>query len=262
MAALRVEGMSSGYGQLSVLHDVDLEIGEGEIVAVVGPNGAGKSTLLKAIFRLLPLHGGSIHYAGHDLGSLGPGRLAKLGMALVPQDSNTFPDLTVADNLAVGLLGVSGRAQARRIAEILEIYPALADRKRQRASTLSGGERQMLAMASAVITEPAFLALDEPTTGLAPAILKERIDDIVRYRSQGATVLWVVEENPMLCLPHVDRVYVMSSGVLSEPRPAADLLDEAELQKMFFGVSDDKGPTEPEPATGSSPESEREEAPR
>ena len=234
---LRVEGLSSGYGQLSVLHDVDLETDEGEIVAVVGPNGAGKSTLLKAIFRLLPLHAGSVSFAGHDLGSLGPGRLAKLGMALVPQEGSTFPDLTVTDNLAVGLLGLSNRAQSRRIAEVLEAYPALAERRRQRASTLSGGERQMLAMASAVITKPRFLALDEPTTGLAPAILKERIDDIVRYRSEGATVLWVIEENPMLCLAHVDRVYVMSSGVLSASRPAADLLDESALQELFFGVS-------------------------
>lgn len=237
-SGLVLDGVSSGYGQLSVLHNVNLQIDEGEIVAIIGPNGAGKSTLLKAVFRLLPLHSGSVHFGGRSIGGLSPGRLAGLGMAFVPQGGNTFPDLTVYDNLAVGLLGESKRAQTRRVSDILDAYPALAARRRQRANTLSGGERQMLAMASAVITDPSFLALDEPTTGLAPAIVKERIDDIVQFRDRGATVLWVIEESPLLCLPHVDRVHVMNSGVLSPSRPASDLLDESVLQSMFFGVAE------------------------
>lgn len=239
MAAIKLTDVSSGYGQLSVLHDVSMEIEAGEIVAIIGPNGAGKSTLMRAIFRLLPLHSGSIRLGDTELGSLATGRLAQLGMALVPQGGNTFPDLTVADNLSLGLLQESSKEQAERIADVFEAFPALAERRRQRASTLSGGERQMLAMASAMITDPTFLALDEPTTGLAPAIVRDRIDDILRYRERGTTVLWVIEESPLLCLPHVDRVYVLNSGVLSESRPASDLLDESALQAMFFGVADD-----------------------
>ncbi|MFT7476629.1 MAG: branched-chain amino acid transport system ATP-binding protein [Verrucomicrobiales bacterium] len=239
MTGIELKGVSSGYGQLSVLHDVTMEIETGEIVAIIGPNGAGKSTLLRAIFRLLPLHSGSIRFGDTELGDLQAGRLAQLGMGLVPQGGNTFPDLTVADNLSVGLLHESSKAQAKKIAEVFEAFPRLAERRRQRASTLSGGERQMLAMASAMITDPKFLALDEPTTGLAPSIVRERIADILRYRELGTTVLWVIEESPLLCLPHVDRVYVLNSGVLSESRPASDLLDESALQAMFFGVAND-----------------------
>lgn len=242
MAAIKLTDVSSGYGQLSVLHGVSMEIEAGEIVAIIGPNGAGKSTLMRAIFRLLPLHNGSIRFGDTELGNLPTGRLAQLGMALVPQGGNTFPDLSVVDNLSLGLLQESAKEQAKRIDDVFETFPALADRRRQRASTLSGGERQMLAMASAMITDPKFLALDEPTTGLAPSIVRDRINDILSYRERGTTVLWVIEESPLLCLPHVDRVYVMNSGVLSESRPAADLLDESALQAMFFGVADETDP--------------------
>lgn len=245
MSAIKLTDVSSGYGQLSVLHSVSMEIEAGEIVAIIGPNGAGKSTLMRAIFRLLPLHNGSIRFGDTELGNLATGRLAQLGMALVPQGGNTFPDLSVVDNLSLGLLQASAKEQAERIDDVFKTFPALADRRRQRASTLSGGERQMLAMASAMITDPKFLALDEPTTGLAPSIVRDRIDDILSYRERGTTVLWVIEESPLLCLPHVDRVYVMNSGVLSESRSAADLLDESALQAMFFGVADETDPASP-----------------
>ena len=157
-------------------------------------------------------------------------------MAYVPQEGSTFPELTVYDNLAVSLLRESPLAQIRRINEMLESFPALQELRRARAGTLSGGERQMLAIASAMISGPRFLALDEPTTGLAPSIVQERIADIVAVRERGTSVLWVIEESPMLCLPHVDRVYVLNSGVLGASQPAADMLDEELLQATFFGI--------------------------
>lgn len=234
---LNLKDVESGYGNLPILHGVSLEVEPAEIVAVIGPNGAGKTTLMKTIFGLLPTKGGQMNFAGQDLTRLNTPARAGLGMAYVPQESSTFPELTVYDNLAVSMLTASKGMQARRIREMLELFPALGELRRARAGTLSGGERQMLAIASAMITKPQFLALDEPTTGLAPSIVAARIKDITAAREAGATVLWVIEESPMLCLPHVDRVYVMNSGELGASQPASELLDEELLQATFFGVA-------------------------
>lgn len=238
---LRVEALEAGYGGFPVLHGIDLEVAAGEIVAVVGPNGAGKSTLLKTIFRLLAPSGGSVSFEGTDLKRHPTHSLAELGMGYVPQENNTFPDLTVRDNLAVALRGSSPMEIRRRVSETAESYPALRDRFGQNASTLSGGERQMLALASAMINGPRFLALDEPTTGLAPSIVRERIDDILRIRDAGTTLMWVIEESPLVCLPHCDRVYVMRAGVLSDPVSSTEVLEDAALQSLFFGI-DHTGP--------------------
>ena len=234
--SLVLSDVDSGYGDLPILHGVSLEVAPAEIVAVIGPNGAGKSTLLKTLFGLLTVRGGTMTFGTEDLGPTSPGARARLGMAYVPQEGSTFPELTVYDNLAVSLLRETPRTQVRLIGEMLESFPALQELRRARAGTLSGGERQMLAIASAMISEPRFLALDEPTTGLAPSIVQERIADIVAVREQGTSVLWVIEESPMLCLPHVDRVYVMNSGVLGPSQPAEDMLDEELLQATFFGI--------------------------
>ncbi len=233
---LRVRGLDAGYGGFPVLHGVDLDVSAGEIVAVVGPNGAGKSTLLKTIFRLLPAQAGSVRFDGADLRRTPAHGLAAMGMGYVPQENNTFPDLSVRDNLAVALRGQNPIEIRRKIRAVGEAYPALAGRMGQNASTLSGGERQMLALASAMITSPKFLALDEPTTGLAPSIVRERIDDILRIRDAGTTLLWVIEESPLLCLPHVDRVFVMQAGVLDPPVTSQAVLEDAALHSLFFGV--------------------------
>lgn len=233
---LRVEKLEAGYGGFPVLHGVNLEVSAGEIVAVVGPNGAGKSTLLKTIFRLLPTQSGIVQFEGEDLRRTPTHNLAAMGMGFVPQEDNTFPDLSVRDNLAVALRAENPIEVRRRITEIGDSYPVLNDRMSQNASTLSGGERQMLALASAMITNPRFLALDEPTTGLAPAIVRERIDDILRIRDMGTTLLWVIEESPLVCLPHVDRVFVMQAGVLAPPVTSEAVLEDAALQSLFFGV--------------------------
>ena len=234
---LVLKDVESGYGNLPILHGVSMEVEPAEIVAVIGPNGAGKTTLMKTIFGLLPTKGGQLRFANPDLTRLSTPARAVLGMAYVPQEASTFPELTVYDNLAVSLLNTPRREQSQRIGEMLELFPALAELRRARAGTLSGGERQMLAIASAMITKPQFLALDEPTTGLAPSIVAARINDITAAREAGATVLWVIEESPMLCLPHVDRVYVLNSGELGASQPASELLDEELLQATFFGVA-------------------------
>ncbi|AQA03747.1 hypothetical protein BVC93_16410 [Mycobacterium sp. MS1601] len=232
---LDVRDLAAGYGNLEVVRSASLQVAEGEIVAIVGPNGAGKTTLLKAIARSLPLKGGSLHFAGDDISTLAQTKISERGMGYVPQRGNVFPELSVAENLQVSWRGSA--ADLRRESEsIYHRFPRLLERKKQAASTLSGGERQMLAIACALLGRPSLLLLDEPTTGLAPIVVKERIDDILRLRDEGAGVLWVIEEHPRICLPAVDKVHFMADGNLAAPIPAAELLAEGALEELFFGA--------------------------
>ena len=239
MSLLEVQNVRSGYGKVPILHDVSLHVDERELVAVIGANGAGKSTLMKTITRLLPLMAGSIVFDGTDLSDRDPRAAAKLDMAYVPQDGNTFPGLSVEDNLGVSLMGIKRGEAAEMRERMYERFPVLKDRRRQAASTLSGGERQMLALASAMITSPRFLVLDEPTTGLAPSIVQGLIQQILSFQREGTTVLWVVEENPLQVLEHVDRVYLMQAGVIERELSANELLGDRTLQELFFGVETD-----------------------
>lgn len=237
MSLLQIEGVTSGYGNLPVLHDVSLRVDEGEIVAVVGPNGAGKSTLLRTVFRLLPVKQGRLLFSAQDLTALSTMELSRLGMGLVPQGANTFPDLSVEENLRVALSAHASRGQRRSLDEAYAAFPRLKDRRRQRAKTLSGGERQMLALAGAMATRPRFLALDEPTTGLAPTIVHSLVRQITAFREEGTTILWVVEENPLEILRFVDRVYLMQSGVIARELTSSALLADESLQGLFFGAA-------------------------
>jgi len=239
VSLLEVQNVRSGYGKVPILHDVSLHVDERELVAVIGANGAGKSTLMKTITRLLPLMAGSIVFDGTDLSDRDPRAAAKLDMAYVPQDGNTFPGLSVEDNLGVSLMGIKRGEAAEMRERMYERFPVLKDRRRQAASTLSGGERQMLALASAMITSPRFLVLDEPTTGLAPSIVQGLIQQILSFQREGTTVLWVVEENPLQVLEHVDRVYLMQAGVIERELSANELLGDRTLQELFFGVETD-----------------------
>ena len=233
---LDVRGASTGYGKLTVVREASLTVDTGEIVAIVGSNGVGKTTLLKGITRALPLSAGTIELAGTDITRARPSQLAGLGLGYVPQSGSTFPDLSVMDNLLVSMPGSLGAAR-ERCRELLGRFPELDRRRDQAASTLSGGERQMLAIASALLSRPRLLVLDEPTTGLAPLVVQQRIDDIRRLRDEdGAGVLWVIEEHPRICLPAVDRVHFLSEGQLSDPMKPADLLREGALEELFFGV--------------------------
>ncbi|TFV59841.1 ATP-binding cassette domain-containing protein [Geodermatophilus sp. DF01-2] len=233
---LDVQGVSTGYGRLTVVRDASLTVDAGEIVAVVGSNGVGKTTLLKGITRSLPITAGRVVLDGIDITGTKPNQLAGLGLGYVPQVGSTFPDLTVMENLLVSVRGSLSTAR-ERCSRLLARFPELERRRDQAASTLSGGERQMLAIASALLSSPRLLVLDEPTTGLAPLVVQQRIDDIRRLRDEdGAGVLWVIEEHPRICLPAVDRVYFLSDGTVSAPMRPADLLEEGVLEELFFGV--------------------------
>jgi branched-chain amino acid transport system ATP-binding protein len=233
---LEVDGVSTGYGRLTVVREASLTVAEGEIVAIVGPNGAGKSSLMKAVARSLPISTGSLRFRGEDLAAVPQNRIASLGVGYVPQRGNVFPELSVLENLQVSHRG--SLSEAKEITEeLFGQFPRLRERVDQAASTLSGGERQMLAIACALVGRPSLLMLDEPTTGLAPIVVKERIDDIKRLRDTGAGVLWIIEEHPKICLPAVDKVHFMSDGDLGSAVEASTLLAEGALEELFFGVA-------------------------
>lgn len=236
MSLLDLKGLETGYGKLPVLHAVDLRVDENEMVALIGPNGAGKTSLAKAVFGLLPAMNGSISFDGEDLTGAPSAKRMQLGMAMAPQVGNTFPELTVEDNLVTSFSTLPSEESQAALDNAYALFPRLAERRRQAARTLSGGERQMLAFACASGTKPRFLLLDEPTTGLAPTIVHSLVERIVESKDRGASILWIIEENPLEVLPYVDRVYVLSNGTVRAETAAEDLLSEDALRTLFFGL--------------------------
>lgn len=238
MTLLTIDDVTAGYGKLPVIHGVSLSVNANETVALVGPNGAGKSTLLKTLFQLVIPMAGRIGLDGTDIASIPANQLVRRGMAYVPQGGNTFPALSVDENLKVALMPLGRSKLKAGLDAAYDRFPALAKRRTGSASTLSGGERQMLAVAGALATAPKFLALDEPTTGLAPTIVQELIAQLSDATRDGVGVLWVVEENPSLILPHCDRVHIMASGRISAEQDVAEALDDEALRKLFFGIDE------------------------
>jgi branched-chain amino acid transport system ATP-binding protein len=235
---LDVRDLTAGYGKLPVIHEVSLSVRANETVALVGPNGAGKSTLLKSVFQLVAPMSGHIEFMGTDLGLIPAASMARRGMSYVPQGGNTFPSLTVEENLRVALMPGGRSKLTAGLDKAFDRFPSLQKRRASNASTLSGGERQMLAVAGALASEPKFLALDEPTTGLAPTIVQELIARLADATKDGVGVLWVVEENPAVILPHCDRVHIMQGGRISEEQDVAAVLDDEGLRKLFFGIDE------------------------
>lgn len=233
MSFLELKGVVSGYGKIPILHEVNLHVEEGELVGIIGSNGAGKTTLMHTISGLLPLMSGTIHFNGQRIDLLSPNQIATLGLGYVPQRKNVFAELTVLENLEMGAYPLKNPKD--KIAEMLDMFPRLKERIGQKAGTLSGGERQMLALSSALIVSPKFLLLDEPITGLAPQIIKGLIEMIVEIRNRGTTVIWVVEENPREVLIHADRVYLMDSGIIKMERTGKQFMEEEDLEELFLG---------------------------
>ena len=238
MTLLDVRDVTAGYGKLPVIHEVSLTVQPNETVALVGPNGAGKSTLLKSVFQLVVPMSGRIEFLGADLGSMATAQMVRRGMAYVPQGGNTFPGLTVEENIRVALMPMGRSKLSSGIDAAFDRFPSLRKRRRSSASTLSGGERQMLAVAGALASEPKLLALDEPTTGLAPTIVQELIMRLADATTDGVGVLWVVEENPAVILPHCDRVHIMQGGRISAEQEVSAVLEDEGLRKLFFGIDD------------------------
>jgi branched-chain amino acid transport system ATP-binding protein len=229
---LEIEDLVCGYGSLPVIHGLGFTVKAGESIAILGANGAGKSTLLKAVAGWLPVDAGSIRWDDQDATGWSPEQMTKAGLAFVPQENKVFPALTVGDNLEISAdLRPDGR---ERLAEAYERFPLLRERHKQRAGSLSGGERQVVAVLSALILSPKLLVLDEPTMGLSP-VMVDRVSDLIRsVIDSGVSVIWVVEQDPETALEVVDRAYVMAGGRLSASLDGQNL-DATALTSALLG---------------------------
>lgn len=234
---LATVGLDAGYGELEILHDVSISVPPGGFVTVIGPNGAGKSTLLKAIYGLADCSGGSIRLAVGDgereLTRLRPHELTRLGVNYVPQLQNVFRSMSVQENLEIGAVPAPSRL-AERLEAIFETFPLLRRRRRQRAGTLSGGERQMLALARALMSEPRLLLLDEPSAALAPAVVDQLFERLVAINRSGIAIL-MVEQNARRSLALSDYCYVLELGRNRYEGPADQLLDDPKVLELYLG---------------------------
>jgi branched-chain amino acid transport system ATP-binding protein len=233
---LVAEGVTGGYRpDLPILHGVSLNVAAGEVVTIIGPNGAGKSTFIKAVAGLVGITAGQVRLAGRDITGLAAHALALAGVGYVPQTGNVFTGLTIHENLVVGGVPLP-RAEAARAAErIYATWPILAEKRRARAGTLSGGQRQILAIARALLTEPRLILLDEPTAGLSPKAAAELFATIRGLTTGGAGVL-MVEQNAKAALRMSDRAYVLAEGRNRAEGPARALLDNPEIGAIFLGL--------------------------
>jgi len=233
-AVLEAKRVVSGYGEVEILHGVSLTLNENEIVAVIGPNGAGKSTLLKAVFGLVSVRGGSIHLMGRDITNLSPDRIVQSGMSYVPQTENVFPSLTINENLEMG--GFVRRDGLRdQLERVYGLFPDIAARRGERASRLSGGQRQMLALARALMLDPQVLLLDEPSASLSPKMVDSIFEKIAEI-NRGGTAILLVEQNAREALSFSTRAYVLVMGENRFEGEAAGLLDNEEVGRLYLGT--------------------------
>jgi len=230
---LEVRDLVAGYGDSDILRGLSLHVDRGELVAVIGPNGAGKSTLLKVLAGLVRPRAGRIALHGWDITGAGTHRIVTSGVCYVPQEANVFASLSVWENLTIGAW--TARASLRaRASVVVELFPILAERRRARAGTLSGGERQMLAMAMALMVEPRLLLLDEPSAGLAPALQRLVFDRVREINASGIGIL-LVEQNARESLALCHRAYVLAMGLVRAEGPGGELRDDPEIRRLYLG---------------------------
>ena len=233
---LKIENLTAGYGKLAVLHGISLEVREGEMLSLIGPNGAGKTSLTRAIMKQCNILSGRITFAGEVISQLPTHKIAAMGLGYVPQMRNVFRSLTVQENLEMSASLLPKSQQAEAIDQAYTRFPRLTERRRQHGSALSGGERQMLAISSALLTKPRLLILDEPVSGLSPGMTDEVARGISEIHRSGVTVLWVVEENPLQIIGLSDSVAVMATGTIRMHQPAAEMLRAENFRELFLGV--------------------------
>jgi branched-chain amino acid transport system ATP-binding protein len=231
--ALHISGLDCFYGETQVLYGLNLSLREGEVHCLLGRNGAGKTTALKAIMGLVPARSGSIKLGNVELTGLEPHEVPKAGVAYVPQGRRLFAEMTVAENIEIGLMA-RGKGKAEREA-VLDLFPILRERLKQRSGTLSGGEQQMLAMARALCLQPRVLLLDEPTEGLMPSMIVKIRETVAKLRARGVSTI-LVEQRVDAVLPVADRVSFIENGRVREMVEVGRLRDEPELVKRYVGV--------------------------
>jgi len=231
---LSVRGLSAGYGKIAILSDIDLDIAQGEIVAVVGANGAGKTTLNRVLSGLIKPSAGHIRFAGADITGAPSERIVRAGLIHVPEGRKIFPNLTVRDNLILGSWARGKPERAATLAHVLDTFPRLKERLAQRAGSMSGGEQQMLAIGRGLMGLPRLLILDEPSLGLSPLLTEQMFDLVARLRAQGLS-LAVVEQNVAQSLAIADRAYVIENGRIVLAGPAATVAADPMLRAAYLG---------------------------
>lgn len=233
MALLDVNGLVAGYGELEILHDISLEVPERRYISVIGPNGAGKTTLLKSIFGFTNRMSGTISLRDEDISDTPPEDIVRMGVGFVPQEENIFAPLTVRENLRMGAY-IRDDVPAEVLDTIYARFPRLEERKDQRGGTLSGGERKMLAVGRALITEPDLLILDEPSSGLAPHLVEELFDEIDSINEDGTAIL-LVEQNADEALQRGDYGYVLTQGRIQMEDECDSLIEREDVRENYLG---------------------------
>jgi len=235
VALLEASGVVAGYvAEVDILRGVDLTVADGELVGIIGPNGAGKSTLIKALFGLVPLRAGRVTLRGEDITKCQAHELVRRGVGYVPQIRNVFTALSIEDNLRMGAY-LAPEQLAERRERVYEQFPVLAERRRERAGNLSGGQRQLLAMARALIMEPSVLLLDEPSAGLSP-IMQDEVFDRIDAINEAGTAIVMVEQNARRCLQVCDRGYVLDQGTNAYAGTGEDLLHDPKVIELYLGT--------------------------
>jgi branched-chain amino acid transport system ATP-binding protein len=230
---IKLEAITGGYGEVDILHKVDMEVKTGEVVVIIGPNGAGKSTAMKSVFGLLKIRSGKVWLEGDDITNLAPEKVVRRGVGFVPQTENIFPTMTVHENLEMGAY-VRTDDYSASLDKVYDLFPPLKEKRNLDAGTLSGGQRQMVAMGKALMLDPKILLLDEPTAGLSPKFMDQIFDIIRSINSLGISIL-MVEQNAKQALSIAHRGYVLSMGKNRYEDTGENLLNNREIAEMFLG---------------------------
>ncbi len=232
---LRVENLSSGYYRVPVLENISFSVHEGEIVTIIGPNGAGKTTLLKTLSGLIRPSSGQVFFDGQEISGAPPHAISRAGIAHVPEGGRLFPNMSVMENLLMGAYGNREALKAGVLEEVFELFPRLKERRHQLARTLSGGERQMLAIARGLASRPKLLMLDEPSLGLAPVLVDTIYDRLQVLRERGLTIL-LVEQNVLHALRLADRGYVLENGRIVLEGTCPELSGNSHIKRYYLGL--------------------------
>lgn len=236
MALIEIKNLYSGYGKLRVLFNINMKVEKGKITVVVGPNGAGKTTLLNSITGIATIHSGKIIFDGKDITGMPTYKIARLGIAYLPQMGNVLTELTVEENLRIAGYLLNKHEVKERIDEVLELFPRLKEFYHRKAGTLSGGERRMLAIAMALMRRPKVLLLDEITTDLAPILAKKVLEKIVELRDKMGLTIVLVEQMAKRALEIGDYAYLLVSGTLRFEGKSRDLLEHPEFARLYLGI--------------------------
>ncbi|RQH02454.1 ABC transporter ATP-binding protein [Natrarchaeobius oligotrophus] len=237
MSLLELEDVTTGYNDVSVLHDVTLAVDRNEAVGVIGPNGAGKSTVFKTIMGYLEPWSGTVRYGGEAIDDAKPSERVKLGIGYVPQRENVFPKMTVRENLRMGAYTLDSETYEGRIQELFDLFPRLEERADQKVRTMSGGEQKMVAIARAMVTNPDLVLFDEPSAGLMPKYISEIFERIADIQRERETAFLIIEQNVPIVLEHTDRTYALRNGSVVADRESSQFVEQDDLGELYLGGS-------------------------